>query len=64
MSAAAIVGSVLEIATLIAKWVDEGVSNEEIRKRLSDPSNVGDDILDGIRERREIGERLLGRRPG
>lgn len=64
MSAAAIVGSILEIATLIAKWVDEGLDNEEIRKRLADPSHVGDDLLDGVRERRDIGRRLLNRDPG
>lgn len=63
MSAAAIVSSVLEISALIAKWIDEGISNEEIRRRLADPSIVGDHILDGIRERRQIGRDLLGRDP-
>lgn len=63
MSAAAIVSSVLEISALIAKWIDEGLSNEEIRRRLADPSIVGDRILDGIRERRQIGRDLLGRDP-
>lgn len=63
MSAAAIIGPLLELALQIAKWVDEGLSNDEIRKRLGDPSNVGDDLLDGVRERKAIGRRLLGRDP-
>ena len=64
MAVAPIVAAILEIATLIAKWVDEGLDNEEIRKRLADPAHVGDDLLDGVRERQAIGERLLGRGPG
>jgi len=64
MSAATIVASILEISALIAQWVDEGLDNEEIRKRLADPAHVGDDLLDGVRERRDIGRRLLGRDPG
>ncbi len=64
MSAAAVVGPILSIAAKIAEWVDEGLDNDAIRKRLADPSHVGDDLLDGVRERREIGERLLGRGPG
>lgn len=63
MSAAAVIGPILSIAAKIAQWIDEGASNSEIRKRLGDPTHVGDDLLDGVRERRQIGQDLLGRDP-
>lgn len=60
---APIVAPALGLVNQILKWVDEGLSTEEIQKRLSDPTGVGRDLIERIRERREIGERLLGRDP-
>jgi len=47
----------------IAQWADEGLSNDEIRKRLEDPDNVGDDLVDRIAQREQRGRDLLGRDP-
>ncbi len=66
MSVAAVAplaGPILDFALQIAKWIDEGLDDEEIQKRMADPSGVGADMLKRVRERREIGERLLGRAP-
>jgi len=60
---APIVAPALELLSQILKWVDEGLSTEEIQQRLSDPSGVGKDMIQRIRERREIGRGLLGRDP-
>ena len=61
---APLVGPILDFALQIAKWIDEGLDDEEIQKRMADPSGVGADMLKRVRERRAIGERLLGREPG
>jgi hypothetical protein len=64
MSIATAVAAILEpLAVLITKWIEEGVDNEEIHKRLGNPAHVGDDLLDGVRERLAIGRRLLNRDP-
>jgi hypothetical protein len=47
----------------ILEWVDEGLGTEEIQRRLADPTGVGKDLIEKIRERRQIGEDLLGRDP-
>jgi hypothetical protein len=47
----------------IAEWAEQGLSHDEIRKRLADPDHVGDDMLDRIHQRRERGRDLLGRDP-
>jgi DNA-binding transcriptional MerR regulator len=60
---APIVAPALELLSQILKWVDEGLSTEEIQQRLADPSGVGRDLIQRIRERREIGRGLLGRDP-
>lgn len=61
---APIVAPALSLVNQILEWVDEGLSSEEIQKRLADPDGVGRDLIDRIRERREIGRDLLGREPG
>lgn len=58
-----IVGPVLELVLQIIQWIDEGLDDAEIQKRLADPTGVGADILKRVRERREIGQDLLGRDP-
>jgi hypothetical protein len=60
---APIVGPALDLVRQIVTWIDEGLSPEEIQKRLADPTGVGRDMIDRIAERRAIGERLLGRDP-
>jgi len=60
---APIVGPALDLVRQIVTWIDEGLSPEEIQKRLADPSGVGRDMIERIAERRAIGERLLGRDP-
>lgn len=60
---APIVGPALELVGQIVKWVDEGLSPDEIQSRLADPTGVGRDMIERIAERRAIGERLLGRDP-
>lgn len=47
----------------LVEWGKEGLSNDEIRRRLADPDHVGDDMLDRITARRERGRDLLGREP-
>lgn len=58
-----IIGPILEFARQIAEWIDEGLTDEEVLERLADPSGVAADMLKRVRERREIGRRLLGRDP-
>jgi len=60
---APIVYPALELVNQILKWVDQGLSTEEIQKRLASPSGVGRDMINRIQERREIGRGLLGRDP-
>jgi len=60
---APIVGPALELVSQILKWVDQGLSTEEIQARLADPSGVGKDMIERILERRQIGRDLLGRDP-
>ncbi len=60
---APIVYPALELVNQILKWVDEGLNTEQIQERLASPSGVGKDMIDRIRERRDIGRNLLGREP-
>ncbi len=60
---APIVYPALELVNQILKWIDQGLNTEEIQKRIANPTGVGKDLIDRIRERREIGENLLGRDP-
>lgn len=60
---APIVAPALELVNQILKWIDQGLSTEEIQRRLADPSGVGKDMITRIRERRDIGRGLLGRDP-
>ena len=60
---APIVGAAMSLVSQILEWVDEGMSTEDIQKRLADPSGVGAEMLNRIQERRDIGRRLLGRDP-
>ena len=60
---APIVGAAMSLVSQILEWVDEGMSTEDIQKRLADPSGVGAEMLNRIQERRNIGRRLLGRDP-
>jgi len=53
----------MSLVSQILEWVDEGMSTEDIQKRLADPSGVGAEMLNRIQERRNIGRRLLGRDP-
>lgn len=67
MSTAAIVFEVLDglvgLARQIRKWISEGLSDEEILKRLADPSGVGADLIRRLRSREDRGRDLLGRDP-
>lgn len=56
-----IASEILDLIRLIAKWAREGLSDEEIEKRLADPNSVGADILKRAQERKDLGEDLLGR---
>jgi hypothetical protein len=58
-----LIEDLIPLAELIAKWREEGLSNDDIRRRMADPSHVGDDMLDRIGQRRERGRDLLGRDP-
>jgi hypothetical protein len=60
---APIVYPALELVNQILKWVDKGMDTEEIQANLADPTGVARDMIDRIRERRDIGRRLLGRDP-
>jgi hypothetical protein len=60
---APIVMPALELVNQIFKWIDDGLSTEEIQRRLADPAGVAHDMIERINERREIGRRLLGRDP-
>lgn len=53
----------IPLMTKVIEWIQNGVSNDEIRKRMSDPSHVGDDMLDRIKQRLDRGRDLLGRDP-
>lgn len=66
MSIATALGIASAAAPLIEKiagWIAEGLSDDEIRKRLADPDHVGDDMLARIRARAKRGSDLLGRDP-
>ena len=58
-----VIGPVADLARLIAKWIKEGMSREEIQKRLADPTGVAADMLDRAVARRKRGRGLLGRDP-
>ena len=63
---AAGLGAVQAAAPLIEKiieWAEQGLSDEEIQRRLADPSGVGKDLIARITKRRERGRDLLGRDP-
>lgn len=57
-----IASEVVELVQLIIKLAKEGLSEEEIAKRLSDPNGVGADLLQKAAERRKLGEDYLGRK--
>lgn len=66
MSTAAALAALTALAPLAEKmmeWAKEGLSNDEIRKRLADPAHVGDDMIDRVAQREERGRGLLGRDP-
>lgn len=55
------VEEILKLVNKVADWLDQGVSREDIAKRLADPTNVGADLLRRAAKRRSLGRRLLGR---
>lgn len=66
MSTVAVLNAIAAGLPLIAKiveWAEQGMSTEEIQRRLADPTGVGKDLIDRIRERQRIGRDLLGRDP-
>jgi hypothetical protein len=60
---APIVAPALSLISQILTWIDDGLSTDEIQKRLANPSGVAKEMIDRIRERRDIGRDLLGRDP-
>lgn len=60
---APIVYPALELVNQILKWVDQGLDTEEIQAKLAEPTGIARDMINRIRERREIGRSLLGRDP-
>lgn len=52
---------IFDLAKLVAKWITEGLSAEEIAKRIADPNSVGGGMLKRAVARRERGKDLLGR---
>lgn len=55
--------SAIPLITKIAEWAEQGLSTDEIRKRLADPDAVGDDLIERITKREQRGRDLLGRDP-
>jgi hypothetical protein len=47
----------------ILEWRDNGLSDEQILERLTDPNDVGKDLIARLTKRRERGRDLLGRDP-
>lgn len=47
----------------IIEWASNGLSDEEIQQRLSEPDGVGKDLISRITQRRKRGRDLLGRDP-
>ena len=51
---------ILDLASLIARWIKKGLKTEEILARLQDSDSVGRTLLERAVARREAGEAYLG----
>ena len=56
-----VASEILDLVKQIAEWVREGVSDEDIAKRLEAPTEVGADLLAKAADRKKLGADLLGR---
>lgn len=56
-----IVEEILELANLIAKWVNNGLRTDEIVARINDPEGVAQYLLERAQKRRAAGAEYLGR---
>jgi DNA-binding transcriptional MerR regulator len=52
-----------DLLDLVTAWRDNGVSDEEIGKRLDDPDSALEEARRRAAERRAAGEAYLGREP-
>lgn len=52
---------VLNLVKLIAKLIKEGLSPEEVARRIEDPTGVGADLIKRAAERQDLGKDYLGR---
>lgn len=57
-----VASEIIDLVKLVAQWAREGLNDEEIEKRLADPTGVGAAMLKRADERQKIGEDLLGRK--
>lgn len=53
--------AIIDLIKLIVKLLKDGLSPEEVAKRIEDPSGVGADLLRRAAARQDAGKEYLGR---
>lgn len=56
--------NIFELVKHVADLARQGLSDDEIEARLSDPGSVGADLIKGVEKRESDGAGYLGRKRG
>jgi hypothetical protein len=59
MSTLSVISEGIRLVEQILQWVHDGVSDEEIRRRLSDPAGVAQHLIDAAKTRKQKLEEFI-----